>query len=666
MSPASAALRTVEKSAIIALEGYQNPAPQIDDVNPGNLACETIREIVHEWNSYTQQPARCVHIKPNELDRLTRSARQQPDVGFVIHLRKGTNITHSLGALPTPSKLSLYVLLPEDSTEPQVLRWEINDSLELPSVQKILRKYADFDAGKRDLKKALLAHGLAESRTLSLDRDSQVIAKETGRALSFEEAYAAFGEESSRNKNYLAAGLEIAATLGFWTTLYYMEPDESNVNGEDWDYNKKTTIRARFVTGEAIRFDDNAFNTNRNHYYAGVGYYMIAREAGLSRMESLLVTAAASSFWEFFSEYREVVSINDQINTTVGGFIIGESLHQVAKIFQAGPNTGLNRILKGVFKSPRRMSNWIESKATGKKSTAFSELDSQPDIWSKLDFYSGTIQRQKSGAKSKSFGFNGQVYNIPMFEEPGRVQTLLMNDTVYSQLSGEMSNGLGLESVKLYAKTALAAIYDKNLTLTQEGRLQGYNLLIGPSLGVEVNQETTDSVVASGTDQQGIVHVFGSTVDLVIYQSGVRFRCVLDIYGDFAMMRSYAYENYATQYGTTGVQSVLQRRGYYYGVGGTQSLSAVANYRNFEAGVRYQSSTASMINTRSRQYEIADPNMQADDRIQNVNVWVAYQLNSKLRLEAGLEKIIREGKLNNVSVNSTDLRKYGRLVYSYK
>jgi len=649
-----AGLPTIEQSAVILLEGYQ-------DLDSSRAACETIQASVFEWNFHTQPAARCLSVKMGEAKALLQIIPVQYNPGFIIHLKKSINV-EQFG----PSILDLRILAPKDSSEPDHLSWEINDNQEMPSVQKLLKKYSDFDGSKRDIKKALLFHGISESQNIGVNSSAQVIEKSSGRGLTFEEAYELFLSENTRQKNYLAAGLQIAATLGVWTSLYYAVPADSNVNSEDWDFNSKTSWRARFVTGEALRFDDNAFNTNRNHYYAGVGYYLIARESGLSRLESLLVTAATSSFWEYISEYREVVSINDQINTTLGGFIIGEAAHQIFKIFQAGGNSPLNRVLKSVFQSPRRFSNWLEYKAGGRNAAAFADFDSKPDIWGKLDFYAGSLQRGHGSQKSKTFGFDGQVYNIPMFEEPGRVRTLLMDDTVYSRLSAESTSGLNLESFKFYAKTTLAAIYDKNLSKVSKGRLEGYNLIVGPSMGLEINQETSDNAVASGLDQQGLVHVMGGTVDLIIYSKGVRFRCVLDIYGDFAMMRSYAYETYAAQVGTAGIQSVLQKRGYYYGFGNTQSVSAIANYQSWELGAKFQTSAASMIDQKTRFYENEDPTLSASDRITNAKVWVAYQLTSSLRLEAGLEKIIREGRMQNTNAGSTDLRRYGRLFYTYK
>jgi hypothetical protein len=65
------------------------------------------------------------------------------------------------------------------------------------------------------------------------------------------------------------------------------------------------------------------------HPYQGSNYYNAGRANGLSFYESAAMAAFGSATWEFFGETNKA-SLNDYINTTLGGIAIGEALHRVA------------------------------------------------------------------------------------------------------------------------------------------------------------------------------------------------------------------------------------------------------------------------------------------------------------------------------------------------
>src|SRR6187455_3261958 len=62
------------------------------------------------------------------------------------------------------------------------------------------------------------------------------------------------------------------------------------------------------------------------HPYQGNNYYNGGRANGLSFYESAAMAAFGSASWEFFGETNKA-SLNDFINTTLGGIAIGEVLH---------------------------------------------------------------------------------------------------------------------------------------------------------------------------------------------------------------------------------------------------------------------------------------------------------------------------------------------------
>ena len=100
------------------------------------------------------------------------------------------------------------------------------------------------------------------------------------------------------------------------------------------------------------------------HPYQGNNYFNTGRANGLSFYESAAVTAFGSATWEYFGETNHA-SLNDFINTTLGGIALGEMFHRTAWLVRdtratgrgrlwreigstvLDPITGLNRFLRG-------------------------------------------------------------------------------------------------------------------------------------------------------------------------------------------------------------------------------------------------------------------------------------------------------------------------------
>jgi hypothetical protein len=109
--------------------------------------------------------------------------------------------------------------------------------------------------------------------------------------------------------------------------------------------------------------DDFAVN-QIGHPYQGSNYFNTGRANGLSFWESSAVTAFGSATWEFYGETNHA-SLNDLINTTLGGIALGEMFHRAAWLIRdtratgrgrtwreigataVDPITGVNRFLRG-------------------------------------------------------------------------------------------------------------------------------------------------------------------------------------------------------------------------------------------------------------------------------------------------------------------------------
>ena len=79
------------------------------------------------------------------------------------------------------------------------------------------------------------------------------------------------------------------------------------------------------------------------HPYQGSNYYNGGRANGLSFYESAAMAAFGSATWEFYGETNKA-SLNDFINTTLGGIAIGEVLHRVAWLMRDPTKSGSGRL----------------------------------------------------------------------------------------------------------------------------------------------------------------------------------------------------------------------------------------------------------------------------------------------------------------------------------
>src|SRR6478736_1119539 len=88
------------------------------------------------------------------------------------------------------------------------------------------------------------------------------------------------------------------------------------------------TVSENWHTGFVYDRDD--FNTNQfSHPYHGSLYFDAARSNGFNYWESGLFTLAGSAIWECCME-NTAPSINDLINTTLGGMTRGEISYRLA------------------------------------------------------------------------------------------------------------------------------------------------------------------------------------------------------------------------------------------------------------------------------------------------------------------------------------------------
>ena len=95
---------------------------------------------------------------------------------------------------------------------------------------------------------------------------------------------------------------------------------------------------------QGMVWDLNDFAVNQvGHPWQGSNYFDAARANGLNFYESSALAAFGSATWEFFGETAHP-SLNDFINTTLGGISLGEMLHRTGWLIRDPRATGKKRL----------------------------------------------------------------------------------------------------------------------------------------------------------------------------------------------------------------------------------------------------------------------------------------------------------------------------------
>ena len=118
------------------------------------------------------------------------------------------------------------------------------------------------------------------------------------------------------------------------------------VSKEDFAFISFETIKHNFQTG--FHYDRDHFTINQSsHPYHGSLFFNAGRENGYSYWESGLFALSGSLLWECCME-KDPPSINDLVNTTLGGMTRGEVAHRLSAMVLDNTSGGAARVVREV------------------------------------------------------------------------------------------------------------------------------------------------------------------------------------------------------------------------------------------------------------------------------------------------------------------------------
>jgi len=457
------------------------------------------------------------------------------------------------------------------------------------------------------------------------------------------------------------------ATLNYWNKYAKFI--------EDWQFELTWKDQKRkFFTSEGLRLDSNNMRLNWTHAWSGALYYNWARSNRLSPLASFLFASGGSLIWEYFAEFREVASINDNIFTAIGGPAIGEPLFQIADHFRSRPGfanriacllvdplLAINDLLDGESRVPRLPTRgWSDFRfSLGGKHGPVSPADNNSGH-AALDLDLRLVTLPGYGQAGSGSGYSRQPidnefrisssFNGRLVEEFSSYTRCVLSGWWWKNVRADASGALHGVEYWLGAVTAWD-FFQKKPIVPYDGNDLG---MIDPWL--EREQPTRYS------DKHSTVNLIGPAFHLTRYAGRLTARFDLEATLDFGMINSLAYNDYSADHDVWGVKTTLHNWGYYYSWG--YSLGGRFDLRfgglRAQAGIHYQL-FRSIQGLDRFQEDLLDDSRLSDSRlVYNAGLSVAIP-RTPLFISLNLEGIDRWGRFHEVSVKKHEVRFFYRL-----
>ncbi len=431
---------------------------------------------------------------------------------------------------------------------------------------------------------------------------------------------------------------------------------------EDWQFHLSwKDQRRRFFTFKAWMFDSNAFSLNWTHSFAGVLYYQFGRTNGLSWRQSLFYSLGGSLWWEYVAEWREIISLNDNIMTSLGGYAAGEAWYQLGKYF-IGRKGLVERVLSFAVNPVLKFNHWLDLRKGQNRS-----LGPDPG-WHDFRMFVGGKKMPTSsmtGSQRNMFvGFHTSIIHAPEYGRSERSDRTF-SDPIASDLDVDFALRHGrIEEFNFATRMTVLGRYWQDIAPNGRGYAYSFGLGSAFSLFKKKSVAYYDSAavtVKQGydlrldeprqfTDKIAAVHAAGPVFDFTSFTPRTRLRFVLEGYLDFGLVNSFALNPYSEDEDISGVKTTLLYYGYYYGFGTTLGSSVKYRYRALSAGVGLRYSIYGSIEGLDRfQYEVTDDFHLKDQRF-------VFSLDAGLRVPslpievwASYEAVNRHGSIKDLA-----------------
>jgi hypothetical protein len=234
-------------------------------------------------------------------------------------------------------------------------------------------------------------------------------------------------------------------------------------------------------------FDADDFGTNMvGHPAAGTVYYLIARGNRVSIPEAFAWTLGASLLWELV-EYKEPVSLNDQIMAPAGGIAIGEAMTQLSAWFERSGDDAFSKAMAFLFNPARKIHDWIDGVRL--------ERDPRAVGWHEFTAFGGVgaLWQSSTGAAYgvAQAGIGSRLFHAPGYGEPGQGRFAFGDGNASRVGLGLTFTTSDVVDFLFDTETALAGLYVREIDGAGGGR-SGFDLFLGGTAGYEYGYHRWD------------------------------------------------------------------------------------------------------------------------------------------------------------------------------
>lgn len=433
---------------------------------------------------------------------------------------------------------------------------------------------------------------------------------------------------------------------------------------EDWQFHLSwKDQKTRFFSFEHVRFDSNNFSLNWTHGFAGVLYYSTARTNNLSWPQSFLFSLTGSLWWEYVAEWREVISVNDVIITSVGGYAAGEPWYQLGKYF-TGRKGFFNHVMSFVHPM-MKLNYWLD-----RKNGNYPSLGPDPG-WHNFRFLTGVVNMPYSSISSSAdnrngvfAGFRSEFIHVPEYGKMGE-SSRMIKDILSSEYNAEFTLRSGkLEETDFSSRVTGLGYYEQKIGEDKTGyafsvgmtsaftlfRKKSVWFLDSDSVTAKTNYDLHLDEPRNFRDKLCVVSIFGPAFDYTSFLPNSRVRFIMDATLDFGLISSFALNKYSENHPVEGMKTTLLYYGYYYGLGTTVRTGLTYSRPEFEFQGLLTYQTYGSLDGRDRfQTEITNDVHAKDSR-------VTYTLSTAIRIPGtpmevmgSYEGIDRRGVISEVS-----------------
>ena len=456
------------------------------------------------------------------------------------------------------------------------------------------------------------------------------------------------------NPDFKKTALGIAAVIAPGTAWYYMEES----NKEDQFFKTKDEFMDRFIGFKAWNFDTNIYETNAMaHPLAGTLYFLSARCNGYSSIESYMFAFGGSTLWEYFIEYKEVISINDMIHTPVGGYTIGETLFQLSSFYAAN--------------SPK---NWLSdavSRLVGNEKYRYrnglSKNGRTTTIWNRMKAFAAASSDQEA-SPAASIGLDLELYSIRNLKRAGIIRGLHLKSPYSHGVVSVTAGEPGLKGFYMYMETGFLSYVNQKMKYNEDNS-GGYSIALSLGSAFEYNNR----YIRNFRDKLGAIHLAGTTSDISLKTGNFIIRLKNSIFGDFAMVQSLGTERYLE----TGhdKKDILQQgaiatadKGYYYACGFTGANSISLEYRKIQGGIDLTFNSYWSLNAdgRTNREVGTGENFVMQDNRKNLRLWLLYNTDEKMSYMLSGDRTEMEGSAEGYSKKLDETRYQVQAVYNFR